>query len=623
LRMSEQLKQASPIQDFPNDNVKRVVWWYGAVYKNGSALSKTPLIDIALREIINYESNELGEATIVKISLPLLDIVRLGTVWVGQHNTGRKWDNYNGTKTESLKLEFDCSSPMVESINFLDSKPCSDTSKQKSYTIPAYKYNLWSIDKDSRYTFFNSKITKLLSVNNITVLIPALELLTSTYAPKGQDIRRELFSHSIDEVLALHIDLEQSTGDVDGIYNITLKRDRHDTNIAFLAYLLCNHVSRSRASKIWSCLTTKRPNPNGVIYDDHYPEILPYHPGKLKLECDGIRLNENIFLVFRINKYSMPDNHLIYSTIKEKGRSRGNAPKGDDLYVPSEHTVTADLPVTSEFDPGNNAGTAYITSEVKSDPDQSIIRQSVPETDFENNANIHALKPEIPAQLSSGEVSSSIDSKNTAKLKQSEIENKQSNERQHVDQSQIIREVHNALVDLINSSGSKIQSIKYIDETANLFDNFSLAIFPTEFFGKKGIGKWPAITYKQYKDDLGRKRYKITPRHLIIAKITLKNTTSAYLLEIERKTLNEGFCGLIFNPNQQELTTSWLKNFLKEIAINKGAFRKRDEGKSIEIPLPVHSYYIYDHSLIKGSIVPKIKKAISAAADKGVFLVRH
>jgi hypothetical protein len=619
--MSEQLKQGTPIEDFPNDNVRRVVWWYGAVYKNNSASSKTPLIGVALREIINYESNELGEAVIVKIGLPQLDIVRLGTVWVGQHNTGMKWDNYNGTKTESLRLEFDCSSSMVESINFLDSKPSSDTSKQKNYTIPAYKYNLWPIDKDSRYPFFNSKITKLLSVNNITVLIPALELLTSTYAPKGQDIRRDLFSHSIDEVLARHINLEQSAGNIDETYNITLKKNKHDTNIAFLAYLLCNHVSRSRASKIWSCLTTKRTNSNGVPYYDYYPEIFPYHPNKLKLQCDGLRLNDHTFLVFRINKYSIPDEHLIYSTTIEKGRSKGNIPKGDDLYVPTEHTVTADLPITSEVDPGNNAGVAYITSEVELDFNQSIIRQSVPGTDFENNANIHTLKPDAVTHLSSGEGNSTIDSKNIAALKQSEQKTSQSVQ-EHIDQSQIISLVHDALINLKSSSRSKLQSIKYIDENADIFNDFVLAIFPTTLFGKKDINKWPAFTFKPKPDlnKLGKKQYTIVPRKLLIAKLILNDAKTAYLLEIERKPSDGGFCGLIFNPDEQELSKGWLAAFLEKIALHKGTLRKRASGKFIDIPLPVQGYYIYDHYLAGDSMINLIARTIRKAEQKGVFL---
>ncbi|PPK72541.1 hypothetical protein B0F87_11724 [Methylobacter tundripaludum] len=618
--MSEPLKQPPSIKAFPNDNVKRVVWWYGAVYKNASALSTTPLVDVALREIINFENNELGGATVVKIGLPQLDIVRLGTIWVGQHNTGTKWDNYNGTKTEPIKFEFDCSSPMIESINILDSKPDTDTPEQKNYTIPAYKYNLQSIDKETRYPFFNSKITKLLSVDNCTVLIPALELLTSTYTPKGQDIRCDLFSHSIDEALALHLDLEQSTGNVDGTYNITLKKDRHDTNIAFLAYLRCNHVSRSRASKIWSCLATKKTYPNGVLYYDHYPEIFPYHPKKLKLECDGLRLNDQTFLVFRINKYSIPDEHLIYPTTKEKGRSKGNIPQGDDLYVPPEYTVDADLPVTSEVDPGNNTGVAYITSEVTSSSNQSIIRQHAPGTDFENNANIQSLKPNTSTQLSSGDKNSSIDCKNTAKLKQYELEKKQS-DREHIIQSEVIDLVRNALAELVGIRNSSIQSIKYLDENTEQYNDFKLASFPEGLFRKNAT--WSASNYESFVNKEGQKRYKFTPRKFLLAKITLKNATSAYLLEIDRKSSKTGFSGLIFNVPLSILSSYQLYVLLKTISKNKGTFRKRDGGKLIDIKLPVSSYHIYDHSLIENSMAKKMAKVIKIAEEKGVFLARH
>ncbi|MGZ3797825.1 MAG: hypothetical protein ACXVB1_15750 [Pseudobdellovibrionaceae bacterium] len=608
--MSNNHNQTIVIDAFPDDDVERVVWWYGAAFINISHASTIPLIEVALRPIISNDG--LGAAIVVKVGLPQLNNVRIGSIWKGQSCTRI---NRHGYEKECFEFKLETST--IESINFKTKKPDSLPDKPH-YFIPPYKYDLHSIPKEKGYPyhFENSKITKLISTNNVTVLILALELFTSTYTPRNQEIRSDLFLLPVPDVLPRHINLEKSHVDADGKYTIFLKKGLHKSNSVFLAYLQCNPISQERVRKLWTSLSVEKRVSIGENHKDRYPIVHPYHPNSFKFNADGIWLNKDTFLVFRINKSSLPAEYEINLVSEGNGDHTKNNENQDEIYVSPQHTVAANLPITHEIDPETNAGIAYIKSEVEFFDDGPLINTTTITSDSENNAIRNFLTPNAATHLSSGQESNSLDSKNVAKLKQSEIE-KEHSDREHIDQSQVINLVHDALAELIEIENSSIQSIKYLDENAEQYDDFKLASFPRSLFRKNAT--WPASNYELFVNKEGEKQYKFTPRKFLLAKITLKNATSVYLLEIDRNSSKTGFSGLIFNVPLSTLSSRQLYDLLKTISENKGTFRKRESGKLIDIKLPVSSYHIYDHSLIENSMTKKMAKVVKIAEEKGVF----
>ena len=546
--------------------------------------------------------------SILKIGVPQLDIARIGSIWKGRRYTGKNWDQY-AVPIEKQLFEFNFSTSIIESIDFF-SKNSQDSF---SYYIPYHKYNLQSIPNDNDYKvhFRNSKITRLTSSNDDVVLIPALELLTSAYTPKGQDIRLDLLSYPVNEVLRRHINLEKSKGVEGETYKIFLEKERHSSNSIFLAYLFCNVESQRRVSKLWASLAI------GTNGGAKFPEVFPYHPSNLKVSVEGIRLSDNCFLVFRINKISLPTENKI-----EVDREKMNMINDDKLNNPSMYrsstVVDSDLPVTSEVDPSTNAGVAYITSDVNFFPEQPSVSIIEVSADYENNTISQRIRPDMPTALSSGQKNSSIESKNTAELQQSEIETKEPEEIP-IESAQNIYLIQQVLRDLISDVSSPVSSVNYIDENVNLLDTLTLAIFPKDLFNTQGISKWSAIYTESWKDKEGKIRYTFTPRKLLIVKITLVNGEYAYLLEIEKKSSEKGFSGLIFNVSDAELSKENLFKLLEEIAKNKGKFRRRGHGNLIDIELSTKDQYIYDHSPIQNSMLKKMNKVIQSAVENSVF----
>jgi hypothetical protein len=596
--MSNTSNETIVIEDFPDDDIERVIWWYGAAFINPSHTSTIPLVEVALRPIISNDA--LGEAIVVKVGLPQLNNVRIGSIWKGQSYTGRKWPGY-----EKKCFEFEFETSTIESINF-KAKKTSSLPGKPHYFIPPYKYDLNSIpnEKGYPYHFENSKITKLISTNNVAVLIPALELFTSTYTPRNQEIRSDLFLLPVPDVLSRHINVGKSHIETYGKYTIFPKKRLHKSNSVFLAYLHCNPVTKERVHNLWTSLSVEKKTLTGERYKDRYPIVLPYHPNSFKFNADGIWIDKDTFLVFRINKSSLPPEYEINLVSEENNDQTSYNENGDEIHVSPQHKVAANLPITHNIDPEKNAGVAYIKSEVDFFDEGPVINTTTITSDSENNAIRNFLTPNTATHLSSGQESNSIDSQNVAKLKQSELENKFKNEqsaKEQIDQTQIIDLVRDALTELIKIEDSSIQSIKYLNENTDQCADFKLASFPKSLFRKNAT--WPG------------------KREFLLAQITLENATSAFLLEIDRKSSESGFCGLIFNIPTSSLSKDQLYTLLEKISENKGIFRKRGGGTLVDIKLPVSSYHIYDHRSFTELplTVKRLNEEIKIAEEKGVF----
>lgn len=89
------------IGNFPKDDKLRVVWMYGAVYKN-IGRTRAPEIKIMLKEVL--PSGKLSTTQIFrKISIAQLDTVRHMTIWRGNRRTISTWKSF-GDSYEEDKL---------------------------------------------------------------------------------------------------------------------------------------------------------------------------------------------------------------------------------------------------------------------------------------------------------------------------------------------------------------------------------------------------------------------------------------------------------------------------------------------------------------------------------------
>jgi len=79
------------INSFPDDNKERIIWWCGAVSFSSSPDSTTPEVEFALK-VINRKklgkNRQLREkASVHKVALVQLDLVRIGSIWKGIKQT--------------------------------------------------------------------------------------------------------------------------------------------------------------------------------------------------------------------------------------------------------------------------------------------------------------------------------------------------------------------------------------------------------------------------------------------------------------------------------------------------------------------------------------------------------
>ena len=196
----------NPISAFPDDNIERVIRFYGGVVRN-EINSSLPLVEVLTREI--EENNSVSkEAEIFRISLPELDQVRIGSVWKGQNLIEVTKDIYNNfERGKRFNFNFgdsghEPSSETFDSVfkknNFWDK-----TVLKRISTISNKNSNEPS--SDPFFTFNKSQLTKLISKDNITVYIPSLEFLTSAVAPEHKQIRRNFILYSLNQIASKYL----------------------------------------------------------------------------------------------------------------------------------------------------------------------------------------------------------------------------------------------------------------------------------------------------------------------------------------------------------------------------------------------------------------------------------
>ena len=301
-----------PYQNLPYNDFYYLVLNYGAAVKLKNE-SLIPNIQVILRriDIVNQTFIESSHDLIVYLPMPELDEVRIGSVWRKHEKILEEWkffDDFEYMEDVDFNFDFIIHPPQIVKFN-------ENIDSLNDSLSNMYKINFSNSDQYKIPYFNKTNYTKLISNDNITVLIPCLELFVSAYTPENKQIKQRLLQFNIDDAISEFINLENSKIENQEYY-IGLNKKMEDSNIKFLAYSKFNKISRKRISYLFSSLEF---NEGDVIdkWKTRYPMVLPYHPIHLFITSDGLWLNEKTFLVQRIYIISIPSDINVSAVIEK------------------------------------------------------------------------------------------------------------------------------------------------------------------------------------------------------------------------------------------------------------------------------------------------------------------
>lgn len=588
----------SSVDDFPKDDILRVVWAYGAVYKY-TGMTRVPEFYVMLREI--ELSGQLSEKRKVfrKISVAQIDIVRYMTIWKGNRRTTQFWKSFeNNCYAENMEFSLDTNTAI--SISFKEPNP------NNGFTyFPPYRYKIDNIDNSQDYwKFANSTFTKIEASNGVTVIVPSMELLTSTYTPQEQQIRYKLLQKNLDDVLGVYIKTSRTDGSK---YEIELYNNKNESNIAFLAYAKFNLISRQRISRLYSSLGGSYPN------SEKYPVVLPYHPSELALKGDGIWLDKKTFFMFRINDYSLPTDNEIesYGEDVEFETDESKRETNSNVRVP-QNLDNSEIAITNEHNPHSRNASQHIISEVGVlNPNNGSIKHRREQLRISTNSNVttDVENTENIDYLSSAQSDETSDSKNTAGI----IVDEQ--DKSHLKQSEVLRMMIEALeyirdngVDISDDgSGLHIREILFVDEECKLHKTQ----IATQFSRVLKTAKKETNSFVKKLKRMNHENAFLGYRNYMLLKIIMNNGKHAYLFEIDRKIGENGFLGLMFSIGY-EIYNEMLVDMLYGVMEQKGVVKK--------VKLPRTRKITFGHKTNKEkNLNDNIQSALKKAIKNGLF----
>jgi len=575
------------IPHLPDDNIRRMAHLPGAVFFN-TINASIPIVEIPFVTLIKVDGREQlsNEFKRIKIGVSQLDNVKYGSIYEGQHNTGEIWARGKGYR-ENTMFTFDFDKYPPTSIPFMGRK------EDGNYYIYRNKCNFDFIeDKGIKARFLQSQLTKLTTFNGVSVLIPALEVLSSIISPFEQSLRNKLLTNHIDDIVVEYLKsytLDKNSYTIE--YNN--QKTKKDTNSVLLAYMAMHNISRHRLSVIRSSIV------EGDRNTPKYPTILPFHPHGLQLAADGIWMNNKIFLCLRIHQINMPSEYKVKVHIerdKETEKKESDEPMLPPTEIEEIPFDMDDLGITHDNNPGNDTRRVYTTSDVIVSGLDGVVSQEViyneddtppGEKGKPSEEEAIPIEVEAPEDLSTGDQENTADAKGTAKLEHQE--NIVNNPEERVNESHLFTMIIQTLTYLTQQEENLLHSFSYLDDNGRGWDSPKLCnfLYPETKY-RKAHTKW---AYKVY----NRQELIFIPRGALLLELCLINGKKAYLLEIEQKNSRDSYAGIIFNV-QGSFTKDEIKNFLVEIAKNKGVVRQQKNNSLQPITLKhVLEYIPYTH----------------------------
>jgi hypothetical protein len=364
------------ITAFPDDNILRVVWWYGAIRKK-----EDYPIEVLLVEWGNKSNPDIGT---YKVPLTDLDSVRLGSIWQGQYETNEVLSFNDSVVTESFEFDLIKSPPInIEFTSTILNTNIPYIPKQ-FFKLP-YPYS--NQTKKLLYypeNYNRSRINVLLTKDDKEVLISSIETLTTLYTPSRKDIRERLLSPKILEDFSKFFNSYSSSESGDEYFvelNPTIEGKIGEEAIVFLAHLALNPRVEVAVDKIHVTIENTTLDKNNKPYPNRYPVIEPPHGDNLKFTADGIWLNENKtrFLVLRVTKFNVMSDKSI--TIRKESRHNNVddelSSDPNDSTTPRTIQKGKDITIHTEARPNKQSRPHYIKSQVQANLDECTIRTEI------------------------------------------------------------------------------------------------------------------------------------------------------------------------------------------------------------------------------------------------------
>ncbi|PUE65480.1 hypothetical protein [Arcobacter caeni] len=614
-----QEKNKIPYQKMPGNDCNYLVLNYGAAVKiiNESSI---PNIQVILRriDINNQYFIKNYRDIIVYIPIPELDEVRIGSVWRKREKVLEKWKFFDDSEyMEDVDFNFDFNINPPQIVKFNEKIDSLNDSLSN-----IYKINFQNTDQYKIPYFNKTNYTKLISDDNITVLIPCIELFVSAYTPEQKQIKQRLLQFNIDDAINEFINLENSKIENQEYY-IGLNKKMEDSNIKFLAYAKFNKTSRNRISKLSSSLELDE----GYFIDKcqaRYPMVLPYHPTHLFITSDGLWFNEKTFLVQRIYIISIPSDITVSGVIEKEIFKVEKK-----IYKPKEKEPKPKI-VENEEENQNNENGQNSSDEINIIGINSNKQPKKRISLFRIKTQVNIIdenKPKIEILEKEEEKIEFIEDEKTENNKQIDIQNDEEISKKNIENIENVdgsdakkltsgddsRQIKyllshcdvetNALFNQITEILNTFKIEKFIVDYKFLDKNFAevTELKETTFYETLFINKFEK---KELKDNwyLLRQREngelkELGYRGYLLIEIKLADDKYCYLLEIGKKESESIYLGVIFkNINFNKLANKNLAQILRKIVINHGNYSKKDkkEKKFNAVDLGVR-YKTYSH----------------------------
>lgn len=574
-----------PIENFPNDDKLRVVWWYGPVKYNHKH-PKLPFVIVALREIFDDKLSNYVITRIVDISA--LNIVRLSTIWKGKNFTGKIWNKYS-KYFEKKKFTFNL----------------RDESNIDTLAVRDLKSGIYFghfLNKNFFEPFRKTRLTKLIDKNGKCILIPSLELFSSTYVPYNKIIRNLLVLHDIGTIIQ---ELNIKAKEENEKYILDTHQNYNDVDLSFIAHLALNKTTKKRVVELLLSLSDEEYDEKGQLYFEKYPEVLPYNPSELEIIADGYDIDKNTKLILRINEFSLPQE---YEIINNYHMPNVNG-KGDDFdkrAVPVANNnkmyESENYELTSESEPhmDNPAYDVEIGIKVIKDKKPKIERNKIKDRSSSSKRTTKKDNKNEVKNISYGELNSRVESKETAPIE--EVVNKSDKIEEECkfindeDASENIDAIK-SIIDAICKEKKFLNKYFFINSNAEICGKIVYCKIPYKELKSEEDKTWARKDTIKKIQTVATITTVIVLRNILVMKIIKKDGKYCYLLEIERKNKGEKFSGLLFSTTDGILTKATLDKLLIKICKERGHMKHLKNGKKtdIEFPKEIGKYFIFKH----------------------------
>lgn len=585
------------VECFPEDDVERYVAAIGAVKK-----AKNPLVTILLNPLPWLRPSPKVQPSVHEISIPELDVVRNGSIWKGQEQTGAFYDFNKRVTEENFNLSLS-----VDNIKTKALKDILAETGYKKFCLPFNKnpdesfiYNsLWF--REARYN--------VISFGDVNIIVSSLEVLTATYTPTRKELRRKIINTpNYVQLLQEYLELEKCS--YNALTNECIlypKIAAGDASFIFLAHLYCSEYTRKIYQNIHDSNELVKLDRHNKPYPHRYPEIKPYHNGNLNFASTGIWLDDQRknFLVLRINEAYSPSHIKVRVVETSKRKVDGASDDGlpSDTNTNNTRTITSPdrLRIKVDRNPAKRKNGVYMISEIQSHVhDGTIIRQTNVEfTDAEGDEggdednrteDVNIITPNFEEiNTSSGE---RVVNPNGI-IRELRTVDSQSYK---ISQGTVVNDVISGLLTLAQDKDYGLE-LSFLDENSNPVSN-EIRINLNNF------DKNNPWTHKNNKD-----------RNVVFMQLKLRNKNNYYYIcEIERILQGDNFTGLAIESTQR-INGVTLQTILRHIISKEGRniettklTKENTKGDYIVIKLFKHNKGGLDWSTkMEGVLAEKLK----------------